>query len=113
MQLFHPLAAATLSSRPTEGDDWRAKKEKEKLKEACQQFESILMAELWKKMASNARKMGGRDDRDRHFGPLEDLSMEMSAEYLAKSGGSGMWKMLYDSLAPHLEGMKKEEGASL
>lgn len=111
MQLFHPLSAATLASKTSDGDDWRTKKEQEKLKEACQQFESILLAELWKKMASNARKLGGKDDSERHFGPLEDLSMEMSAEYLSKSGGAGMWKMLYDSLAPHLEAGEKDKGA--
>jgi flagellar protein FlgJ len=111
VQLFHPLSAATLASRPRPGEDWKSRKEQEKLKEACQEFESILLAELWKKMMSNARKLGGRDDRDRHFGPLEDLSMEMSAEYLSKSGGAGMWKMLYDSLAPHLEAGEKDQGA--
>jgi Rod binding domain-containing protein len=108
MQLFHPLSAATLASRPSDGDGRKSKKEREKLQEACQQFESILLAELWKKMASNARKLGGGDDRQRHFGPLEDLSMEMSAEYLAKSGGAGMWKMLYDSLVSHLGAEEKD-----
>ena len=109
MTLFHPLAAATLSSRPSGSpDEGKAKKEHDRLKEACQQFESILLAELWKKMASNAREIGGREDRDRPFGPLEDLSMEMSAEYLAKSGGAGMWKMLYDSLVSHLGAEEKD-----
>lgn len=112
MALFHPLAAATLSSRPSQApDDAKAKKEHERLREACQQFESILLAELWKKMASNAREFGGREDRDRPFGPLEDLSVEMSSEYLARSGGSGMWKMLYESLVPHLEEKEKEKGS--
>ncbi len=78
-------------------------KEREKLKEACQQFESILLAELWKKMNANARSIGGRSDSDRPFGPLEDLAVEMSAEQLAKEGGAGMWRMLYDQLATHLD----------
>ncbi len=112
MTLFHPLAAATLSSRPSGSpDEGKAKKEHDRLKEACQQFESILLAEIWKKMASNAREIGGREDRDRPFGPLEDLSVEMSSEYLSRSGGSGMWKMLYESLVPHLEGKEKEKGS--
>ncbi|MBL3539475.1 hypothetical protein [Aminivibrio sp.] len=112
MALFHPLAAATLSSRPSQApDDVKAKKEHERLRDACQEFESILLAELWKKMVSNARKFGGREDRDRPFGPLEDLSVEMSSEYLARSGGTGMWKMLYESLVPHLEGKEKEKGS--
>ena len=78
-------------------------KEREKLKEACQQFESILLAELWKKMNANARSIGGKSDSQRPFGPLEDLSVEMSAEQLAKEGGAGMWRMLYDQLVVHLD----------
>ena len=78
-------------------------KEREKLKEACQQFESILLAELWKKMNAGARSISGRSDSDRPFGPMEDLSVEMSAEQLAKDGGAGMWRMLYDQLVLHLD----------
>jgi Rod binding domain-containing protein len=112
VSLFHPLAAAPLSSRPSgTQEEVKSKKEHDRLREACQQFESILLSELWKKMASNARAFGGRNDRDRPFGPLEDLSVEMSSEYLARSGGTGMWKMLYDSLLPHLEAKEKEKGS--
>lgn len=78
-------------------------KEREKLKEACRQFESILLAELWKKMNANARRISGKSDSDRPFGPLEDLAVEMSAEQLAKEGGVGMWRMLYDQLVVHLD----------
>ena len=74
-------------------------KEREKLKESCLQFESLLIAELWKKMASSARKIGGKKDEDRPFGPLEDLSVEMASEYLTKSGGMGLGTVLYDRLA--------------
>ena len=87
----------------------KGEKEREKLKEACQQFESILLAELWKKMNANARSIGGRDESDRPFGPLEDLAVEMSAEQLAKDGGSGMWRMLYEQLVVHLEEKKEED----
>ena len=87
----------------------KGEKDREKLKEACQQFESILLAELWKKMNANARSIGGRDESDRPFGPLEDLAVEMSAEQLAKDGGSGMWRMLYDQLVVHLEEKKGED----
>jgi Rod binding domain-containing protein len=90
-------------------------KEREKLKEACRQFESILLAELWKKMNANARSISGRKDSDRPFGPLEDLSLEMSAEQLAKDGGAGLWRMLYDQLALSLDSPgadgKTKEGA--
>ena len=113
MSIFYPLAAAPISARPTgAADDQKVKKERDRLKEACQDFEAILLAELWKKMASNARELGGKKDRDRPFGALEDLSVEMSAEYLTKSGGAGMGKMLYDSLVVHLDGKENTKGAS-
>jgi Rod binding domain-containing protein len=82
--------------------------EARKLKESCQQFESILWAQMWKKMKANARAIGGRAD-SRPWGPLEDLSVEMASEELAKSGGSGMWKILYDQMVTNLPAAKKTE----
>lgn len=81
----------------------RKSKEAEKLKETCQQFESILLAEIWKKMGSSARKISGKEDMDRPFGQMEDLALEMSAEHLSKSGGAGLWKMLYEDMLPQLQ----------
>jgi Rod binding domain-containing protein len=75
--------------------------EARKLKESCQQFESILWAQMWKKMKANARALSGRSD-SRPWGVLEDLSVEMASEELAKSGGSGMWKILYDQMVSNL-----------
>jgi Rod binding domain-containing protein len=75
--------------------------EARKLKESCQQFESILWAQMWKKMKENARAIGGSSEQ-RPWGPLEDLSVEMASEELAKSGGSGMWKILYDQMVVNL-----------
>ncbi|GAB1399729.1 hypothetical protein MASR2M17_05390 [Aminivibrio sp.] len=83
-------------------------REREKLKESCLQFESLLIAELWKKMASSARKIGGKKDEDRPFGPLEDLSVEMASEYLTKNGGMGLGTVLYDRLALLLPEKKEE-----
>ena len=82
-------------------------KDRERLKEASQQFASILLAELWKKMNANARAISGRESRA--FGPLEDLAVEMSAEQLAKDGGSGMWRVLYEQLVVHLEDQDEDE----
>ncbi len=88
-------SSGTQKSHPERG----TAKEREKLRESCLQFESLLMAELWKKMASSARKIGGKKDEDRPFGPLEDLSVEMASEYLSKNGGMGLGTVLYDRLA--------------
>jgi Rod binding domain-containing protein len=78
------------------------------LKESCQQFESIFLAEIWKKMGSLSRKISGKEDKDRPFAQMEDLALEMSAEELSKSGGIGLWKMLYEQLLPQLEAELKK-----
>jgi Rod binding domain-containing protein len=87
--------------------------EARKLKESCQQFESILWAQIWKKMKTNAREMGNSDERARPWRQLEDLSVEMASEELAKSGGAGLWKVLYDqtitSVAARMEKVDIDE----
>ena len=73
-----------------------------KLKESCQQFESILWAKLWKDMRNSAMSISG-SDKQRPWGKMEDLSLEMATDDLVESsGGSGLWKMLYDSMIPKL-----------
>ncbi|MBQ7733931.1 MAG: hypothetical protein IJT58_07925 [Synergistaceae bacterium] len=69
-----------------------------KLKEACQQFESILWAKLWKDMRKTALSISG-SDKGRPWQQMEELSLEMASDDLvAKSEGAGLWKMLYDSM---------------
>lgn len=73
-----------------------------KLKESCQQFESILWAKLWKDMRNSAMSISG-SDKQRPWGKMEDLSLEMASDDLVESsGGAGLWKMLYDSMIPKL-----------
>ncbi|MDR1377864.1 MAG: hypothetical protein LBJ36_02275 [Synergistaceae bacterium] len=71
--------------------------EARKLKESCQQFESILWAQIWKESKDNARKFGGAE-KAKPWKQLEDLSIEMASEEIAKSGGAGLWKVLYDQM---------------
>ena len=81
--------------------------EARKLKEACQQFESILWAQVWKKMRDSARSVAG-SDRDRPWKQMEDLSLEMATDDLAASAnGPGLWKMLYDSVVVGLAAQDK------
>ena len=69
-----------------------------KLKESCQQFESILWAKLWKDMKQSAMAISGAD-KERPYKQMEDLSLEMATDDLVESsGGAGLWKMLYDSM---------------
>ena len=78
-----------------------------KLKDACQQFESILWAQVWKKMRDSARTVGG-SDRDRPWKQMEDLSLEMATDDLAASeNGPGLWRMLYDRMVGSLAARDK------
>ena len=109
---MYPLQAynakAYRTNVPPEAHNTR---EAQKLKESCQQFESILWAQIWKKMRANARQLGGSDEKSRPWKQMEDLSVEMACEELAKSGGSGLWKVLYNQLINQVAaGAKKEDG---
>ena len=85
------------SEVPPEVHDTRDAK---RLKEACQQFESILWAQIWKKTKANAREFSGGEnaDRTRPWKQMEDLAVEMASEEISKSGGAGVWKVLYDQM---------------
>ena len=85
-----------------------ATQEAQQLKEACQQFESILWSKLWKEMRNTAQAIGGGGTHV--WKQMEDLSMEMASEDLVKgSGGAGLWKMLYDSMIGKLAADQKAE----
>nr|WP_315101404.1 hypothetical protein [uncultured Fretibacterium sp.] len=78
-----------------------------KLKDACQQFESILWAQVWKKMRDSARTVSG-SERDRPWKQMEDLSLEMATDDLAASeNGPGLWRMLYDRMVGSLAARDK------
>lgn len=80
-----------------------------KLKESCQQFESILWSKLWKDMKQSAMSISG-NDKGRPYQQMEDLSLEMASDDLVESsGGAGLWKMLYDSMIGKLDADKKAQ----
>ena len=84
-------------------------KEALKLKETCQQFESILWAKLWKDMRQSALSISG-DDKGRPYKQMEDLSLEMASDDLVESsGGAGLWKILYDSMIGKLAADKEAQ----
>ena len=81
-----------------------------KLKDACQQFESILWAKLWKEMRNTARSF--TTSKDRPWKQMEDLSLEMACDELVeRSGGAGLWKMLYDSMIERVAAEQERERA--
>jgi Rod binding domain-containing protein len=71
--------------------------EARKLKESCQQFESILWAQIWKEAKDGARRFSS-GEKAKPWKQVEDLSVEMASEEIAKSGGAGLWKVLYDQM---------------
>ncbi len=80
-----------------------------KLKESCQQFESILWSKLWKDMKQSAMAISGAD-KERPYKQMEDLSLEMATDDLIESsGGAGLWKMLYDSMIGKLAADKEAQ----
>ena len=80
-----------------------------KLKESCQQFESILWSKLWKDMKQSAMAISGAD-KERPYKQMEDLSLEMATDDLVESsGGAGLWKMLYDSMIGKLAADKEAQ----
>jgi Rod binding domain-containing protein len=84
--------------------------EARKLKESCQQFESILWAQIWKDTKNNARTFSGGQAKP--WKQMEDLSIEMASEEIAKSGGAGLWKVLYDQMIVNVAAdLKKVDGA--
>ena len=81
-----------------------------KLKETCQQFESILWSKLWKDMKQSAMSISGAD-KERPYKQMEDLSLEMASDDLVtSSGGAGLWKMLYDSMIGKLAADQEAQG---
>lgn len=77
------------------------------LKKSCQQFESILWSQIWKKMRDSARAIGG-EDKSRPWKQMEDLSLEMANdEMAASSAGPNLWKFLYDQVIVGLDAEEK------
>ena len=63
---MNPIQAYNVKAYKTEvPPEAHETREAQKLKESCQQFESILWAQIWKKMKSNARQLGGSDEKAR------------------------------------------------
>lgn len=86
------------AARATVNPEVHKTEEAQRLKESCQQFESILWSKLWKDMRNSAQAIGGNTE-GRPWKQMEDLSLEMASDDLVESsGGAGLWKMLYDSM---------------
>ncbi len=72
----------------------------QKLYKECQQFEGILISNLWSEMDST---IGASDlGNDPGAGTMQGFGIQEAAMGLASSGGLGIANMLYRELAPRV-----------
>ena len=84
--------------------------EARRLKEATQQFESILWSQIWRQQIDSARAISGSNE-ERPWRQMEELALSMASEELTiQGGGAGLWKMLYHEMIGHVAaGMRAQE----
>lgn len=100
------LARAELSPEMKE-----YRRQERSLEESCKQFESVLVAMIWKDMTKSAKSFGG--DKEKHlYGALEDTAMEMAAEAVTSGEGVGLWKVLYAQLHQQLKNPEASDPGS-
>lgn len=73
----------------------------EDLKEACGQFEAILLNYMFQRMRASIPKSGFLD-QGIAFDIVQSMHDEALAEELAKGGGIGLAQQLYDDLSKYL-----------
>jgi Rod binding domain-containing protein len=71
-----------------------------KLRKAAAEFESMLLAELWKSMSSFASE--DDDSTDPAHGTLQDLGIRSMCSAVSKTGGLGLGKLILKHLEPLL-----------
>jgi len=72
-----------------------------KLRQAAQQFESMLMSNLWKSMKSSFDE-DDSDSGDPAMGTLEDWSMQAMSGAVGKAGGLGIANLIMKDLEPKI-----------
>lgn len=79
-----------------------SEKDKQKLKEACEEFESIMLSAIFKQMKKSIPKSGlfRETIADEIFG---DMFVDEVSKSASKQGGIGLSKLLYDSMLKRIE----------
>ena len=98
-------AANGVGSRPVDSI------EDQKLKKAAGDFESILLASMWKGM-KNSFGSSDNDSTDPAHGTLEDWGIEIMSGAVGKAGGLGIGKMILNHLEPTLKGQGSQSAES-
>src|ERR1700722_18574498 len=86
--------AATENSKPADAAN------EEKLKKAGGDFESILLASMWKSMKESF-KDPNNPESDAASGTLNDWGIEVMSGAVGKAGGLGIGKMIVKYLEEH------------
>jgi Rod binding domain-containing protein len=71
----------------------------QKLKKAAAEFESMLLANLWKSMKDSFSE---DDSTDPAHGTLDDLGVRSMCSAISKAGGLGLGKLILKHLEPML-----------
>lgn len=71
-----------------------------KLYKECQQFEGVLIANLWSEMDEGVSMTDFGSDPG--AATMQGLGIESAANSVATAGGVGIARILYDALAPRL-----------
>ena len=93
-----PVPENSVQASPkTSGDS----QDQQKLQKAAGEFESILLASMWKGMKQS---FGTTDDSsDPAHGTLDDWGIEIMSGAVGKAGGLGIGKLIMKHLEPELE----------
>jgi Rod binding domain-containing protein len=85
--------ATTAKSKPVESPD------QQKIKKSAGEFESILLASMWKSM-KDSFKDPKDNDADPAGGTIDDWGIEAMSGAVGKAGGLGIGKLLIEHLQP-------------
>jgi Rod binding domain-containing protein len=81
-----------------------------KLRQAAGQFESMLLADLWKSMKSTFEDDDG-ESADPAHGAMDELGMEAMSSAVGKAGGLGIGKLIVQHLEPKIRDSHVGKGA--
>jgi Rod binding domain-containing protein len=84
--------------------------EQQKLKKAAGDFESILLASMWKSMKQSFHDPDDPDS-DPASGTIEDWGIEVMSGAVGKAGGLGIGNMLIKHLEPNAAGQPASKPA--
>ncbi len=96
--------ATTEKSKPVDSPD------QQKLKKAAGDFESILLASMWKSMKQSFKDPNGSNS-DPASGTIEDWGIEVMSGAVGKAGGLGIGNMIIKQLEPAASGQEAAKPA--